>query len=122
MTTSGAFVNRSNNTSRPERAPKARSAEAACTSAEAVLDALKPFFEESATTVALESLRLTRVGSSDAVLVKLLYTSGEDADPLLGSALVGKDIGTAAARAVVDALDRKLSLSGSGLVLGSGEV
>lgn len=121
MTTSGAFVNRSNNEIDLDLDAANQGSEAekaARSSAEAVLRTLKPWFDEAATTVEIESIELASVGESEAVLVKVLYGQEETVVPLVGAALIEKkDPGQAAARAVLIALNRKLSLISAELVL-----
>jgi hypothetical protein len=116
MTTSGSFVNRSN-TEIDVRSRAEASAESARAAAEAVLEALGPWVKDSDTTVEIDSLELVEIGTSEAVLVKLLYGNEGATVWLVGAALIEGDISAAATRAMLNALNRKLALIRSQLLL-----
>lgn len=59
-------------------------------------------------TVEIDHILIQRVGAADWVLVHAVFYQGADSLPLLGSALIHDDVATAAARALLDALNRKL--------------
>jgi hypothetical protein len=77
--------------------------------AEAVGKALESTLLQRRASVEIDSVVLPRVGSSDAVLVKALFREQGSVTVLLGSALIEDDVASAAARALLDALNRKLA-------------
>ena len=77
--------------------------------AEAVAQALETTLLERKATVEIDSVGLPRVGSTDAVLVKALFREKGSVTVLLGSALIEDDVASAAARALLDAVNRKLA-------------
>ena len=88
-----------------ERDTRARGA------ATALLQALAPGLESLGARVDIDHLVIQRVGSSDSVLVRTLFYERGSATPLVGSALVEDDVATAAVRAVLQAINRKLRLA-----------
>ena len=120
MTTSRALVNSNNTSIDLGSGPAAAGSEVvrtAWSSAEAVLEALQPWVAESATTIEIDSLEVVRIGASEAILVKVLYGSDETTTDLVGAALIEGDVSAAATRAMLNALNRKLALIRSQLVL-----
>ncbi len=87
----------------PQREARARAA------AEAFVQALDGALGPQQITVEVDSLVLTQVGSSEAVLVKVLYREKGNASELLGTAQIEDDVASATARALLHALNRKLS-------------
>jgi hypothetical protein len=88
----------------------------AWTSCEALLQALVPWLEDRALIIGLDALEVVPIGSSEAVVVKVLYGDG-DPVPLVGAALIERDIASAANRALLDAINRKLHLLASELII-----
>ena len=88
-----------------ERDTRARGA------ATAVLQALAPGLDEVGAKVDVDHLMIQRVGSSDSVVVRALFYEGSNVTPLVGSAIVHDDVATAAARAILQAINRKLRLA-----------
>jgi hypothetical protein len=87
----------------PNRETRARAA------AEAVANALESALTERKATIEVDSVVLPHIGSSDAVLVKALFREQGAVTVLLGSALIEDDVASAAARALLDACNRKLT-------------
>jgi hypothetical protein len=77
--------------------------------AEACVQALDGALRQQQIAVEVDSLVLTQVGSSEAVLVKVLYREKGHAVQLLGAAQIEDDVASATARALLHALNRKLS-------------
>lgn len=77
----------------------------------ALLDALSPVLEEMGAKVDIDHLLIHPVGSHDSVLVRAVFYEGGSTTPLVGSALVVDDVATAAVRATLQALNRKLRLA-----------
>ena len=86
-------------------------------SAEAVLESLDPWIGDSGTTVHLESLEIVDIGTSEAIVVKVMYGSDETTAALVGAALMEGDLTSAATKAMLSALNRKLALIRSQIVL-----
>ena len=59
-------------------------------------------------TVEIVAVELHSIGGAEWALVHLFFYGKGEAEPLLGSALVQDDVASAAARAVLDAINRKL--------------
>ncbi|MDQ3985114.1 MAG: hypothetical protein M3280_01260 [Actinomycetota bacterium] len=77
----------------------------------ALLQALGPILEAKQAKVDVDHLLIHRVGSSDSVLVRAVFYERGSVTPLVGSALVYDDVATAAVRAILQAINRKLRLS-----------
>ncbi|HYI44227.1 MAG TPA: hypothetical protein VE174_02025 [Actinomycetota bacterium] len=90
-------------------APSANRETRARAAAEAVAAALESTLKERNATVEVDSVVLPRIGSTDAVLVKALFREKGAVTVLLGSALIEDDVASAAARALLDACNRKLA-------------
>ena len=77
----------------------------------ALLQALGPILEAKQAKVDVDHVLIHRVGSSDSVLVRAVFYERGSVTPLVGSALVYDDVATAAVRAILQAINRKLRLS-----------
>jgi predicted regulator of Ras-like GTPase activity (Roadblock/LC7/MglB family) len=77
--------------------------------AEASVQALDGALRQQEISVEVDSLVLTQIGSSEALMVKVLYRENGIATPLLGVAQIEDDVASATARALLHALNRKLS-------------
>lgn len=78
--------------------------------ATAALECLDKALGERQATVELENIVIHKMGPADWVLVHCAFYEKGGATPLMGSALVHDDLATAAARALLNALNRKLEL------------
>lgn len=76
----------------------------------ALLDALTPALAAMNAKVDIDHLLIHRVGSNDSVLVRAMFYERGASTPLVGSALVHDDVATAAVRAILQAVNRKLRL------------
>lgn len=71
--------------------------------------ALEPVLAESRSRVEIEDVIIQKIGTGESVLVRAaLYESGAQT-PLVGSALISDDVASAAVRATLQALNRKLN-------------
>ena len=77
----------------------------------ALLQALGPQLERLQAKVDVDHLFIHRVGSNDSVLVRAVFYESGSVTPLVGSALVYDDVATAAVRAILQAINRKLRLA-----------
>jgi hypothetical protein len=77
--------------------------------AEACVQALDAALRPQQISVEVDSLVLTQIGSTEAVLVKVLFREKGTATPLLGAAQIEDDVASATARALLHALNRKLA-------------
>lgn len=77
--------------------------------AEACVQALDAALRPQRINVEVDTLVLTQIGSTEAVLVKVLFREKANATPLLGVAQIEDDVASATARALLHALNRKLS-------------
>jgi hypothetical protein len=59
-------------------------------------------------TIEVDAVAIHRMGPHDWMLVQATYYEAGGATPLLGSAQVHDDVATAAARGLLDAVNRKL--------------
>lgn len=75
----------------------------------ATLDALEPILSSKGASLEVDQVLVHRIGQADAVLVRCLYYDGRSSVPVVGSAVVQDDVATAAVRAVLHAMNRKLS-------------
>ena len=75
----------------------------------ATLDALEPVLSMKGASLEIDHVLVHRIGQADAVLVRALYYDGTSSVPVVGSAVVQDDVATAAVRAVLHAINRKLS-------------
>ena len=74
----------------------------------ALLDALSPVLDAMDAKVDIDHLLIHRVGSYDSVLVRVVFYERGATTPLVGSALVHDDVASAAVRATLQAINRKL--------------
>lgn len=74
----------------------------------AVLECLDKALSAVSAAVEIDHILIQRVGGSDWVLVHAAYYQGTDSIALLGSAAIHDDVATAAARALLNAVNRKL--------------
>lgn len=77
----------------------------------AVLQALAPELDRMDAKIDVDHLFIHRVGSNDSVLVRAVFYERGSVTPLVGSALVHDDVATAAVRAILQAVNRKLRLT-----------
>lgn len=89
----------------PAREARARGASVA------LLQALAPELEKQEAKIDVDHLFIHRLGSNDSVLVRAVFYERGSVTPLVGSALVYDDVATAAVRAILQAINRKLRLS-----------
>jgi hypothetical protein len=83
--------------------------ERARASANATLEALKPRADERHARLVLEGVFIQQIGTDDWVTVHVACREGSATTPLVGVAAVRGDITGAAARATLDATNRKVS-------------
>lgn len=76
----------------------------------ATMRALQDKLETNGIYLDVDQVVLHQLGGSDAVLVRALVTTNDVTSSLLGSALVQDDCATAAVRALLHAINRKLIL------------
>lgn len=74
----------------------------------AMLECLDKALGAISATVEIDHILIQKIGAADWVLVHAVFYQGSDSLPLLGSALIHDDVATAAARALLDAVNRKL--------------
>jgi hypothetical protein len=83
--------------------------ERARASATAVLEALKSRADERQARFVLEGVFIQKIGADDWVTVHVSYKEGTTTTPLVGVAALRGDVTGAAARAALDATNRKIS-------------
>lgn len=76
----------------------------------ALLHALTPVLSAMNAKIDIDHLLIHRVGAHDSVLVRAMFYERGASTPLVGSALVHDDVATAAVRAILQAVNRKLRL------------
>jgi hypothetical protein len=76
----------------------------------ALLNALSPALSAMNAKVDIDHLHIHRVGENDSVLVRAMFYERGTSTPLVGSALVHDDVASAAVRAILQAVNRKLRL------------
>jgi hypothetical protein len=76
--------------------------------ATALLQALEPALTRIRARVDVDHVVIHRIGSSDSVLVRAVFYERGAVTPVVGSALVYDDVATAAVRALLHAINRKL--------------
>lgn len=74
----------------------------------AVLECLDKALSADGATVEIDHILIQSIGGADWVLVHAMYYQRSETLPLLGSAMIHDDVATAAARALLDAVNRKL--------------
>ena len=81
--------------------------------ATALLQALERVLEEMDASVGLEKVELYPAGNDGLVLIQAVFTDNSRRVPLSGTAAIVDDAATAAARALLDALNRQLRFQDS---------
>jgi hypothetical protein len=74
----------------------------------ALLRALEPALSERGAKLDVEQVLIHRIGSGECVLVRGLFSEGGTNTPVVGSALIYDDVASAAVRALLHAINRKL--------------
>jgi hypothetical protein len=74
----------------------------------ATLNALEPVLTSMGASLEIDHVIVHRVGQSDAILVRALFYDGSSSTAVVGSAVVEDDVATAAVRALLHAINRKL--------------
>lgn len=87
----------------PTREARARGATGA------LLRALEQILAAKGARIEVDQISVQRLNASESVLIHLFYYEGSMRTALLGSAVIQDDIATAAVRAMLQALNRKLS-------------
>jgi hypothetical protein len=90
-------------TAGPSRETRARGA------AKAVVKALEPVLAEKGIELELDQVLIHRMDSADSVFVRATFFEGGSATPVVGSAMVHDDVASAAVRALLHAVNRKLT-------------
>lgn len=90
-------------TAGPSRDTRARGA------AKAVVKALEPILGDRGIELELDQVIIHRMDSADSVFVRATFFEGGSAIPVVGSALVHDDVASAAVRALLHAVNRKLA-------------
>jgi hypothetical protein len=74
----------------------------------AVIECLDPLLSEAKSNVEIDQVEIHEIGGTEWVLTQATLYEGSSALPLLGSAQVHDDAASAAARAMLDAINRRL--------------
>lgn len=90
-------------TAGPSRETRARGA------AKALVNALEPVLRERGIDLELDQVIIHRMDSADSVFVRATFFEGGNVIPVVGSALVHDDVASAAVRALLHAVNRKLT-------------
>lgn len=90
-------------TAGPSRETRARGA------AKAVVKALEPVLSEKGIELELDQVLIHRMDSADSVFVRATFFEAGNAVPVVGSAIVHDDVASAAVRALLHAVNRKLT-------------
>ncbi len=90
-------------TAGPSRETRARGA------AKAVVKALEPVLHDKGIELEIDQVIIHRMESADSVFVRATFFEGGNAIPVVGSALVHDDVASAAVRALLHAVNRKLT-------------
>ena len=77
--------------------------------AKAVVKALEPVLHERGLEVELDQVLIHRMDSADSVFVRATVLDGSTAIPVVGSAIVHDDVASASVRALLHAVNRKLT-------------
>ena len=75
----------------------------------ALQQALEPALSKRNAAVDVDQVLIQRVGGNESVIVHAQYSAPGSTTPLVGSAIIHDDIATASVRALLHALNRKLS-------------
>ncbi|MDQ3958091.1 MAG: hypothetical protein M3273_07190 [Actinomycetota bacterium] len=76
--------------------------------AKALVNALEPVLSERGTQLELDQVIIHRMDSADSVFVRATFFEGGTITPVVGSAIVHDDVASAAVRALLHAVNRKL--------------
>ncbi|MDQ3646125.1 MAG: hypothetical protein M3345_04220 [Actinomycetota bacterium] len=76
--------------------------------AEAAAKALEPVLRAAESAMEIEQVAVYRLGADDVVLVRAVLSEKDTRNSVVGSALVEDDVATAAVRAALHAINRKL--------------
>ncbi|MDQ4125846.1 MAG: hypothetical protein M3134_09630 [Actinomycetota bacterium] len=87
----------------PSRETRARGA------AKALVKALEPILSERGAELELDQVLIHRMDSADSVFVRATFFEGGSAVAVVGSAIVYDDVASAAVRALLHAVNRKLT-------------
>jgi hypothetical protein len=87
----------------PSRETRARGA------AKALVKALEPILADRGAELELDQVLIHRMDSADSVFVRATFFEGGNAVPVVGSAIVHDDVASAAVRALLHAVNRKLT-------------
>lgn len=87
----------------PSRETRARGA------AKALVKALEPILSERGAELELDQVLIHRMDSADSVFVRATFFDDGHAVPVVGSAIVYDDVASAAVRALLHAVNRKLT-------------
>ena len=79
--------------------------------AQALLEALQPILAPTGAKLDVDQIVLQQVGTNDTVLARVVYFDRGISTALVGSALVYDDVASAAVRALLQAVNRKLRLN-----------
>ncbi|MGH2819926.1 MAG: hypothetical protein ACRDJ5_04655, partial [Actinomycetota bacterium] len=77
----------------------------------ALLSALEPVLQNMRAHIDIDQVVIHQLGSQDSVLVRAVFYDRGSPTPVVGSALVHDDVATAAVRALLQAVNRKLLTS-----------
>lgn len=92
-----------NGSAGPSRETRARGA------AKALVKALEPVLSERGAELEIDQVIIHRMESADSVFVRATFFDRGNAIPVVGSALVHDDVASAAVRALLHAVNRKLT-------------
>lgn len=70
--------------------------------------ALEPVLDTMEARIDIDEVIIHRVGASDSVSVRAVFYENGSSTPLVGSAIIQDDVATAAARAFLHAVNRKI--------------
>ena len=77
---------------------------------QAVIEALEPRLSEREATIEVETLMIQTIGSAETVTLKVNYKDQSTPTvPLIGTAIIHDDVMSAAARALLDAVNRRIT-------------
>jgi hypothetical protein len=79
--------------------------------AQALLQALQPALSKTGAKLDVDQVMLQKLGTHDSVLARVVFYEQGVATPLVGSAIVHDDVASAAVRALLQAINRKLRLN-----------
>jgi hypothetical protein len=77
--------------------------------AKALVNALEPVLRERGVELELDQVLIHRMDSADSVFVRATFFDASNAIPVVGSAIVHDDVASAAVRALLHAVNRKLA-------------